>query len=86
MKLTIEATDVLTEMDGVPVRVWNGTTENGTPCEVYVHRIGCSTCRSVCGGRRVARIESSRTKLAAWYRTRRAVRLVQHRLMRRYAN
>lgn len=39
MKLTIEATDKLTHLDGVQVRVWNGVTEQGTPCLVFVHRI-----------------------------------------------
>jgi len=39
MKITIESTDQLTHLDGVPVRVWEGTTEGGTPCKVFVHRI-----------------------------------------------
>lgn len=39
MKLMIEATDQLTEIDGVPARVWNGTTEGGVECKVFVHRI-----------------------------------------------
>lgn len=39
MKLTIESTDQLTTIDGVPVRVWKGTTERGVECVVLVHRI-----------------------------------------------
>ena len=39
MKMTIEATDQLTDLDGVPVRVWHGLTEGGAPCIVFVHRI-----------------------------------------------
>lgn len=39
MKITIESTDMLTEIDGVPVRYWQGTTEAGIPCKVFVHRI-----------------------------------------------
>lgn len=39
MKMTIEATDQLTHMDGVPVRVWKGKTEGGVECFVFVHRI-----------------------------------------------
>ena len=39
MTITITATDRLTEMDGVPVRVWDGVTANGIPCHVFVHRI-----------------------------------------------
>lgn len=42
MKLQIESTDKITEMDGVPVRVWQGTTESGVPCVVFVHRIAVS--------------------------------------------
>lgn len=39
MHLQIESTDQITHMDGVPVRVWQGTTANGVPCLVFVHRI-----------------------------------------------
>lgn len=39
MKLMIEATDQITEFDGVPCRVWNGTTETGVECYVLVHRL-----------------------------------------------
>ena len=39
MKLTIEATEKLTELDGVPVRLWNGTTETSVKCLVFVHQI-----------------------------------------------
>lgn len=39
LKITIEATDQLTSMDGVPVRVWNGVTEHGARCLVFVHRL-----------------------------------------------
>lgn len=39
MKITIESTPDLTTIDGVEVRRWNGTTEAGTPCMVFVRRI-----------------------------------------------
>jgi hypothetical protein len=39
MKILIEATDTITDVDGVPVRLWEGWTENGIPCAVLVHRI-----------------------------------------------
>ena len=39
MKLTIESTTQLTEIDGVPVRLWKGITEQGTACLVFVHRL-----------------------------------------------
>jgi hypothetical protein len=35
----ITATDVQTRIDGVPVRLWEGVTEEGTPCKVFVHRV-----------------------------------------------
>jgi hypothetical protein len=39
MKMTIEATDQITHLEGVPARVWKGTTEKGVACLVFVHRI-----------------------------------------------
>jgi hypothetical protein len=39
MKITIESTEMVTELDGVQVRLWEGTTEAGTPCKVFVHRV-----------------------------------------------
>lgn len=39
MKITIEPTRELTRLDGVPVRVWKGVTDDGTPCTVFVHRV-----------------------------------------------
>ncbi len=46
MKLTIEATDQLTQIDGVPVRVWTGRTVSGIPCTVFVHRIAVSNAEN----------------------------------------
>lgn len=39
MQITIESTDQVTRIGQVPVRVWNGVTEDGTPCKVFVHRL-----------------------------------------------
>jgi hypothetical protein len=39
MKITITSTDVTTRIDGVPVRLWEGVTEDGISCKVLVHRI-----------------------------------------------
>jgi hypothetical protein len=39
MKIKIESTDKLTKIDGVPVRLWEGETESGTKCKVFIHRI-----------------------------------------------
>jgi len=39
LKITIESTDRITKFNGAEVRVWNGTTEQGTPCLVFVKAI-----------------------------------------------
>jgi hypothetical protein len=39
MRLSIESTDKITSMDGVPVRLWMGTTDDGQQCLVFVHRV-----------------------------------------------
>lgn len=39
MQIQIEATDKVTTIDGVPCRLWEGVTERGTKCKVFVHRI-----------------------------------------------
>lgn len=39
IQIQIESTDILTSFEGVPVRVWNGTTAAGTPCKLFIHRI-----------------------------------------------
>jgi len=39
MKIAIISTDKLTEIDGVPVRLWEGVTESGIECKVFVHRV-----------------------------------------------
>jgi hypothetical protein len=39
MNIIIKSTETLTEIDGVPVRLWDGITERGTRCKVFVHRI-----------------------------------------------
>lgn len=39
MKIEIKATDKITHIDGVPVRLWEGKTEAGINCYVFVHRI-----------------------------------------------
>lgn len=40
MKVTIESTQDVTDIDGVPVRLWEGVTESGVKCKVFVHRLG----------------------------------------------
>jgi hypothetical protein len=36
MKMRIEATGLLTTIDGVPARLWIGVTAGGIPCRVYL--------------------------------------------------
>jgi hypothetical protein len=39
VKLTIESTDLTPVINGVPVRLWKGTTEQGHPLVVAVHMV-----------------------------------------------
>lgn len=39
MKITMESTDKITMLAGVPVRLWAGVSEGGVPCHVFVHRL-----------------------------------------------
>jgi len=39
MQIAMTATEHVTEINGVPVRLWEGTTENGVACKVFVHRL-----------------------------------------------
>lgn len=39
MQMAIESTGQIVDVDGVPCRVWRGTTAAGVPCVVFVHRI-----------------------------------------------
>jgi len=39
MKITIVSTSKLTTIEGVPCRVWEGVTDRGVPCHVFIHRL-----------------------------------------------
>jgi hypothetical protein len=39
VRLTIESTDLVVQLDGVPARLWRGVTEAGEVLDVYVHRL-----------------------------------------------
>lgn len=39
MKVEIWPTDKLTDIDGVRVRLWDGVTDGGVRCMVFVHRV-----------------------------------------------
>lgn len=43
MRIMIESTDKTTVLNGTPVRVWEGTTENNVRCLVFVHRLAVAT-------------------------------------------
>lgn len=42
MKITLESTTKIVELNGVPARVWEGETEHGVPCFAFVTRIAPS--------------------------------------------
>jgi hypothetical protein len=39
MRITIEPTQKIITLDGVPARVWSGITDTGTRCLLFVTRI-----------------------------------------------
>lgn len=39
MRIQIESTDNLVRLDGTLCRVWDGFTEKGMPCKVFVLRV-----------------------------------------------
>lgn len=39
MKITIENTTKIVELNGVPARIWEGTTESGIKIHCYITRI-----------------------------------------------
>lgn len=45
MKITITSTDNITQVHGVPVRLWHGVTERGIRCLVFVRSLMVHTAR-----------------------------------------
>ncbi len=39
LQLLVTQTPEIVLLDGVPCRLWHGTTPDGTPCSVYIHRL-----------------------------------------------
>jgi len=39
MKVTLESTSKIVELNGVPARIWEGRTESGIPIHCYVTRV-----------------------------------------------
>lgn len=42
MKITIESTHKLVHLNGVPARIWEGTTDSGIALHCYVTRVAVS--------------------------------------------
>ena len=43
MKITIESTEKIVKLSGVPARVWDGKTDSGIPVHCFVTRISPQT-------------------------------------------
>jgi hypothetical protein len=43
MKITIESTDKIVQLNGVPARIWEGQTDSGVPVLCYVSLISPQT-------------------------------------------
>jgi hypothetical protein len=43
MQIVIVSTDRITNINGVPVRAWEGITERGVHCWVFVHRLAVAS-------------------------------------------
>jgi len=39
MKIEISSTEILTTIDGMRLRLWEGVTNHGVKCKVFVHKI-----------------------------------------------
>jgi len=39
MRITLESTTKVVELNGVPARIWEGATESGIPIHAYVTRV-----------------------------------------------
>lgn len=42
MKMTIESTTKIVEVNGLPARIWQGTTANGIPVVAYITSIAAA--------------------------------------------
>jgi hypothetical protein len=39
MRITVESTTKKVQLNGVPARIWEGTTDSGIPVHVYITRV-----------------------------------------------
>lgn len=42
MRVTLESTSKIVTINGIPSRVWEGYSENGTKCHAFIARIACN--------------------------------------------
>ncbi len=42
MKITLESTTKIVELNGIPARIWEGKTESGIPVHSFITRIAVS--------------------------------------------
>jgi len=40
MKITIESTSTIVELNGIPARIWEGTTDKGITVHAFIIRLG----------------------------------------------
>lgn len=69
MKIVITSTAIITTMDGVPCRLWDGVTEGGNPCQVYVSRVSASDPEAVkeLDARLAAVAAPPESRIPAWW-------------------
>lgn len=48
MEIQITATEKITQMEGVAVRLWEGITASGKKCKVFVHRVAVHNSEDCC--------------------------------------
>lgn len=47
MKIEIESTEKIVELNGVPARIWDGKTDSGIPIHCFVTRISPQTHENI---------------------------------------
>ena len=47
MKIEIESTEKIVNLNGVPARVWDGTTDSGIPVHCFITRISPQTDKNI---------------------------------------
>ena len=60
MKITIENTDKIVDLNGVPARIWEGTTDSGDPVMCFVTRIAPLTHDEAVNARFASELQETR--------------------------